>query len=94
MRFQHVKSNIALMKVLIYADSRCKLPETHPDWVAKVMKSWNKNNETVQSGIGIANEEKSSSGYLYQLVQLFTNNLLLTHTPLGSNCPAGPPYSH
>ena len=63
MRFQHVKSNIALMKVLIYADSRCKLPETHPDWVAKVMKSWNKNNETVQSGIGIANEEKSSSGY-------------------------------
>lgn len=51
------------MKVLIYADSRCKLPETHPDWVAKVMKSWNKNNETVQSGIGIANEEKSSSGY-------------------------------
>mmetsp|Transcript_7138 Transcript_7138/g.10631 ORF Transcript_7138/g.10631 Transcript_7138/m.10631 type:complete len:634 (-) Transcript_7138:208-2109(-) len=42
LRFQHIKSDISLTKVLIYADSRCRLQETHSDWVAKCIKFWNK----------------------------------------------------
>lgn len=51
MRFQHVKSDISLMKVLIYADSRCKLQETHGDWVAKCMKFWLKKTENESSSV-------------------------------------------
>ena len=33
----------------MYADSRCRLQETHSDWVAKCMKFWKKKQESEPS---------------------------------------------
>eukprot|EP01035_Chromulina_nebulosa_P034171 gene34171-45826_t len=49
LKFHHSKADIALTKVLMYADSRCRLPETHGDWVAKCMKFWSKKLESEPS---------------------------------------------
>jgi hypothetical protein len=49
LKFHHSKADVALTKVLMYADSRCRLQETHSDWVAKCMKFWNKKQESEPS---------------------------------------------